>query len=155
MSAIVLGPAAPPRMIGGWGCWTGLGHAHDGSSDTCSPLNDATSSVHSAFMSRTFSRRIARRSVYAVPWLAISSLFQPYPIPNSTRPPERWSRVATSLAVQIGSRWATRLIPVASFSVVVAAAVGPKATNCSWVRPQRSGRGGGPPTHDGRGGWGG
>ena len=48
----------------------------------------------------------------SVPWLRISSRFQPAPTPNSNRPPERWSSEATSLAVMIGSRSMTRQIPL-------------------------------------------
>ena len=48
------------------------------------------------------SRRIRVRG--SVPWLAISSRFQPAPTPKSKRPPERRSTLATSFAVMIGSR---------------------------------------------------
>ena len=46
----------------------------------------------------------------------------PRTIPETRRPPEIWSRLATCLAVWIGSRWATRQMPVASVSDVVAIA---------------------------------
>ena len=45
----------------------------------------------------------------------ISSRFQPAPTPNSTRPFEIVSSVATSLAMTIGSRWITSTTPKPSF----------------------------------------
>ena len=71
------------------------------------------------------------RVVGLVPWSAISSRFQPPPTPKRKRPPERWSRLATSLAVWIGSRSITRQMPVATCSVVVAHAAAVSATNGS------------------------
>ena len=56
----------------------------------------------------------------SVPWLLISSRFQPAPTPNSKRPPDRWSTEATSLAVTIGSRSITRQTPLPTRSVEVA-----------------------------------
>ena len=52
-------------------------------------------------------------------------------MPNRKRPPETWSRLATALAVWIGSRWTTRQIPVATLSRVVAAAAAASVTNGS------------------------
>ena len=66
-----------------------------------------------------------------IPWLAISSRFQPAPIPNSSRPPERWSTDATSFAVVIGSRSTTRQMPLPIRSVDVASAAAVSATNRS------------------------
>ncbi len=51
-----------------------------------------------------------------------SSSSQPTPMPSSTRPPERRSRVAISLATMIGLRTGSTRMPVASRIVVVAAA---------------------------------
>ena len=75
---------------------------------------------------------IAIRTRGSVPWLSISSRFQPAPTPNSKRPPESWSTLATSLAVVIGSRSTTRQMPLAmrSFDVVAAAVL--RATNRSY-----------------------
>jgi hypothetical protein len=39
-----------------------------------------------------------------VPWFAISSSFQPAPMPKRKRPLEIWSRLATDFAVWMGSR---------------------------------------------------
>jgi hypothetical protein len=71
----------------------------------------------------------------STPWLAISGRFQPAPTPNSNRPPERWSMLATSFAVVIGSRWMTRQIPDPTRSRVVASAAAVRATNRSYVWP--------------------
>ena len=73
-------------------------------------------SVQISFIASTRSRISLKRVLNAVPWSAISSAFQPPPTPNRNRPPETWSIEATSFAVWIGSRWATRHTPVPSFS---------------------------------------
>ena len=67
----------------------------------------------------------ARRSAKATPWSASSSTFQPNPMPKTKRPPDTRSSEATSLAVMMGSRWATRAMPVPTrrCSVTAAAAV--------------------------------
>jgi hypothetical protein len=77
--------------------------------------------VQIAFIASTRSAMIAMRTRGSVPWLRISSRFQPAPTPNSRRPPERWSTLATSLAVVIGSRSMTRQmpLPMRSFDVAV------------------------------------
>ena len=67
----------------------------------------------------------------SVPWLRISSRFQPAPTPNSNRPPDRWSTLATSFAVMIGSRSMTRQMPLPTRSRLVAAAAAVSATNRS------------------------
>ena len=67
----------------------------------------------------------------SVPWLAISSRFQPAPTPKSTRPPDRTSTLATSLAQMIGSRSTTRQMPLPTRSRVVAVAAAVMATNRS------------------------
>jgi hypothetical protein len=69
----------------------------------------------------------------SVPWLRISSRFQPIPTPNSNRPPLRWSTLATSLAVTIGSRSITRQTPLPIRSRLVASAAAVNATNRSYV----------------------
>src|SRR5215207_9310997 len=51
--------------------------------------------------------------------------------PKTKRPPETWSIEATSLAVWIGSRWATRQTPVPTFNVLVAIAAAVSVTNGS------------------------
>ncbi len=144
MCAAVFGPASPPRMIGGRAAARASATPNWVRSCTCSPSKEASSFVHSCFIASRFSRRIARRSVQAVPCWAISSLFQPYPTPNRNRPFDKASRLATSLAVSMGSRCATRQMPVANLSVVVTAAHAPNATNGSNVRQQNSGSGGAP-----------
>src|SRR5207247_10002182 len=57
----------------------------------------------------------------------------PPPMPKRTRPRERKSRLATSLAVVIGSRSTRRQIPEPTLSVVVTAAAVASATNRSCV----------------------
>jgi hypothetical protein len=72
-----------------------------------------------------------KRDLNAVPWSAISSAFQPAPMPKRKRPSETWSSEATLFAVWIGSRCTTRQMPVATRSVVVAAAAAASVTNGS------------------------
>src|SRR5688572_15749801 len=85
------------------------------------------------FMASTRSRSTRMRTRGSVPWWCISVRFQPAPTPNSSRPPERWSTLATSFAVMIGSRSMTRQMPLATRSRVVAAAAAVSATNRSYV----------------------
>ena len=68
-----------------------------------------------------------------MPWLRISSLFQPTPTPKAARPPDTASRLATSLAVWITSRWGSSAIPVPSTSREVTGAAAASATNGSSV----------------------
>ena len=68
-----------------------------------------------------------------VPWFSISSTFQPAPMPNSKRPPEIRSSVATVFAVTIGSRSVSRLMPVPSRSFLVRGGRGDGATKGSSV----------------------
>jgi hypothetical protein len=84
-----------------------------------------------AFMASIRSLTTARRSLNATPWSASSSTFHPKPIPKTKRPPETWSSDATSLAVTIGSRWATRAIPVPMARLGAATAAAVSATNGS------------------------
>ena len=118
---------------GGCGFWTGFGHDQIGSKSTNSPWNSASSWVQISFMARMRSRMSEKRRFGSVPWLRISSRFQPPPTPNSKRPPDRKSSEATSLAVVIGSRSTTRQMPVPSRSFVVACATVASATNGSCV----------------------
>ena len=74
---------------------------------------------------------IAIRLRGSVPWFSISSRFQPAPTPNSKRPPEMRSMLATSLAVVIGSRWITRQMPLPMRRWLVASAAHANATNRS------------------------
>ena len=76
----------------------------------------------------------ARRSAKATPWSASSSTFQPKPIPNTKRPSDTRSSEATDLAVTMGSRWATRAIPVPTRRRSVTAAAAVRATNGSRAR---------------------
>ena len=68
-----------------------------------------------------------------MPWLRISSRFQPAPTPNSSRPPVSRSTLAAAFAVTIGSRSITRQIPVPSLIRSVAAPAAIRATNGSWM----------------------
>jgi hypothetical protein len=67
----------------------------------------------------------------SVPWLRISSRFQPMPTPNSNRLPLRWSTLATSLAAMIGLRSMTRQTPLPIRGRLVASAAEVRATNRS------------------------
>ena len=82
-------------------------------------------------MASTRSLTTARRSAKATPWSASSSTFQPKPMPNTKRPFDTRSREATALAVTIGSRWATRAMPVPTRRRSVTAAAAVRATNGS------------------------
>ena len=73
----------------------------------------ASSSVQIAFIASTRSRMRRKRVAGSVPWLRISSRFQPAPTPKIRRPPDSRSTLATSLAVTIGSRSMTRQMPAA------------------------------------------
>ena len=87
--------------------------------------------VQIAFIASIRSRASLWRVAKAVPWLAISSWFQPLPTPNRKRPPETWSSDATDFAVWIGSRCTTRQMPVPTSSVFVAHAAAVSVTKGS------------------------
>ena len=74
-----------------------------------------------------------KRVSNTVPWFPISSAFQPAPMPNSKRPFEIRSRLATALAVTIGSCSVSRQMPVPRRSLVVTAAAAARLTNGSSV----------------------
>ena len=78
--------------------------------------------VQIARIACTRSSMTAQRVGGSMPWFAISSGIHPTPTPNSTRPFDRTSRLASALAVAIGSRWGTRSTPVPIRSVCVEAA---------------------------------
>ena len=78
-------------------------------------------------------RRACRRAK-STPWSSASVRFQPNPTPRVTRPPERWSSVATCLASRIGSCWAASRMPVPSPMRVVTAAAVESATSGSRQR---------------------
>ena len=63
--------------------------------------------------------------------ISVSSLSQPEPMPKMNRPPEKWSRVATSLARRNGLCSGTRQTPVPSLIVSVTAEARASATNGS------------------------
>jgi hypothetical protein len=65
-----------------------LGQAHIGPNSNIVPWYSASSSVQIAFMASMRSRSSFQRLLNSVPWSAISSRFQPPPIPNRKRPPE-------------------------------------------------------------------
>jgi hypothetical protein len=110
---------------------TGLGQALIGGKSTSSPWYSASDLVQISFIAAMRSRINLKRVLNAVPWSSISSAFHPPPIPNRNRPPEIWSIEATSFAVWIGSRCATRHTPVPIFNVLVAAAAAVSVTNGS------------------------
>src|SRR5215211_7102553 len=92
-------------------------------------------------MASTRSRMTAIRTRGSVPWLRISVRFQPAPTPNSKRPPDRWSTLATSFAVMIGSRSMIRQMPLATRILRVASAAAVSATKRSYVRQYFAGNG--------------
>jgi len=74
-----------------------------------------------------------KRLLNSVPWFSISSAFHPAPMPKRNRPPDSRSRLATSLAVVIGSRSMIRQMPVPILRRVVAAAAAIRETKGSKV----------------------
>ena len=101
----------PPTSTGGCGFCAGFGQHQIGSKSTNSPWYSASSCVQIAFIASMRSRMRLKRRRGSVPWLRISSRFQPAPTPNRTRPPESASIEATAFAVMIGSRCGTRQTP--------------------------------------------
>src|SRR3989454_10229326 len=122
---------SPPMRIGGCGLCIGLGSAQILSKLTKSPWNSGSFLVQISYMASTRSRSRRQRDFHAVPWFSISSAFQPPPMPNSTRPPDRRSRVATSLAGAIGSRSMAGQMPGPSLSRLLAPPAAIRATNGS------------------------
>src|SRR4029077_7642846 len=116
---------------GGCGFCAGLGQAIIGPNLTYSPEYSGLLLVQIARMASMRSRITLLRFLTPVPWLAISSAFQPAPTPKMNRPFEIWSTEATDLAVWIGSRCGTRQTTVAIFRGVVTAATAPSTTNGS------------------------
>ena len=80
----VIGPPAPPMMIGGCGLATGLGQLHDGEKLTYSPSNDASSCGPQLAHGQDVLASDGRRRAGSTPWCSISSSFQPTPMPSST-----------------------------------------------------------------------
>ena len=108
-----------------------MGHVIIGGKRTCSPLYSGFDLVQIARIASTRSCITLNLDPNSVPWSAISSAFQPAPMPKRNRPPETWSSEATSLAVWMGSRWTTRQMPVPTRSRVVAAAAADSVTKGS------------------------
>ena len=122
---------APPTITGGCGFCTGFGHVIIGGNFTNSPVYSGFDFVQIAFIASTRSCITVKRDLNSVPWSAISSAFQPAPMPKRNRPPEIWSSVATDLAVWIGSRCTTRQMPVPTWSFVVTVAAAASVTKGS------------------------
>ena len=108
---------------------------------TNSPWNSASSLVQISFIASTRSRITRKRVSNAVPWCSISSTFQPAPMPKRKRPPDRRSRLATTLARTMGSCSITRQMPVPSWSRDVTAAAVASPTKGSSVWEYSLGRG--------------
>src|SRR4029079_8204585 len=92
----------PPTSTGGCGFCTGFGHVIIGPNLTYSPEYSGFDLVQIARMASMRSRMTLLRFLKSVPWLAISSAFQPAPTPKMNRPFEIWSTDATDFAVWIG-----------------------------------------------------
>ena len=128
------GPAAPPINTGG------PPDAPASATTTtagCARARRRTTRRRRATALSSRARARARRRAVpssSTPWSAISSSFQPKPMPSTNRPPDSWSSVATAFAVTIGSRCATRQMPVPTRSRSVTAAAIDSATNGSSVR---------------------
>ena len=73
-------------------------------------------------MARTISAVRAARSSNEMPRASNSSWSQPIPMPKMARPFDSTSSVASDSATSTGSRWASSVTPVESFSVDVRAA---------------------------------
>ncbi len=74
-------------------------------------------------MAATYSSLRAPRRSQGTPSASNSSCSQPTPRPNSKRPPDSWSRVASSFASTKGLRWGTirMQVPKRSFGAAAAA----------------------------------
>ena len=86
---------------------------------TVSPENVAMSCDHRARMTSTYSSVRRARSGNETPMTSNSSSSHPMPTPSTTRPPDRTSSVATSLARTTGLRWGRIRMPVPRRRVVV------------------------------------
>ena len=88
-----------------WGRWAGRGRVPPASCTRQKrPSKLTRSPVQTAFIRRSASSVRAARSAKGTPSAANSSRHQPTPAPRMIRPPERWSAVASALAVAIGFR---------------------------------------------------
>ena len=96
----------PPRRMG-TRPFSGGGSEKTREKETYRPSYDAGWSAHSARMDSMHSSRRLPRWSKAAPTAAYSSRCQPMPRPNSTRPPERRSTVATRSASTAGA-WQRR-----------------------------------------------
>ena len=103
----------PPMTIGMLAC-AGPGREYTSVNDETSPSWVAGSPAHSARRAATWSSVRLPRSAKGTPMASNSSSSHPTPMPSSTRPPESWSRVATSLARMTGLRCGRIRIPVPS-----------------------------------------
>ncbi len=102
--------------------WVGCGREYTSVKLEKSPVWVAGAWVHSARSAATWSSVRLPRSAKGTPMASNSSSSHPTPMPSSTRPPESWSRVATSLARVTGLRCGRIRIPVPRRMVLVAAA---------------------------------
>jgi hypothetical protein len=109
--------------------FTGRGREMHSSKRVNSPWYVAFSWLHSARMAAMWSSVRLPRSANGTPMASNSSSSQPTPMPSSMRPPDRWSRVASSLARTTGLRCGTMRMPVARRIVEVA-----EATQLSQIR---------------------
>ena len=126
---------AEPDTMGGCGRWSGFGKVHTGSKSKNSPWNSASSSHQSARSAATHSASARYRAAQGIGrWSASSSSFQPTPTPNTTRPPDAWSRVATVFASAKRSCSNGSATPVARSSRSVAAAASARLMNGSIIR---------------------
>ena len=111
-----------PPMCTGTDPAAGRGSEWQAANEEYRPSKVAGPPAHRARSTSMASSVRSARSSKGTPMASNSSRSQPIPTPRSNRPPERRSRVATSLARTTGLRWGRIRIPVASRSVVVAAA---------------------------------
>ena len=104
--------APPPISVRTRGCWTRLGPRPGRAEVDELAVELGLSSDQMASMAARCSRTMSCRRPKSTPWSSASARFQPKPTPSVTRPPERWSSVATCLASTIGSCWAASRMPV-------------------------------------------
>ena len=134
-AAKTAGPAPPPIRVGIRGCWTGLGQLQHGLERHVGAVELglvlATTAPACTARARGPPPGGRRRPPRGRPPLA---RFHPKPMPNTTRPPLRWSRVASCLASTMGSCWATSITPVPRRIRSVTAAAVARATIGSRLR---------------------
>ena len=131
----IAGPLSPPTQIG-TRCWTGRGWKKMLVNLAYLPSKLGFSFDHNSRQTAIVSSVTAPRSSNgSVPIASNSSLHQPTPIPQVSRPSDKTSIVARTFAVNTGGRCGTTVTEVTSRNFAVLAATKATAVICSWRSP--------------------